>query len=124
TGPRLRPRRAAAGPVRPAAPQPGAVWPGPTGDRAAVGVAAVVAHTGPIPPTIAVAGPATGRNVPDHAGLAAHARCPETDPVRRRGPALGRCLHPGVPGTVPRRGPARLDSHVAHLPARVPDALA
>jgi len=28
-------------------------------------------------------------------------------------------LDPGVPGAVPRRGPARLDPHAAHLPARV-----
>ena len=48
-GPRLRPRGAAAGPVRPAAPPPGAVRPGPAGDRAAVGVAAVAADHGPLP---------------------------------------------------------------------------
>ena len=59
------------------------------------------------PPLVAVAGPAAGRDVPGHAGVAAHARRPEAGPVRRRGPALGRRVHPGVPGAVPRRGPAR-----------------
>ena len=48
-GPRLRPRGAAAGPVRPPAPPPGAVRPGPAGGRAAVGVAAVAADPGPLP---------------------------------------------------------------------------
>ena len=76
------------------------------------------------PPLVAAAGPAEGRDVPGHAGVAAHARRPEADPVRRRGPALGGRVHPGVPGAVPRRGPARLDPHPAHLPPRVPDALA
>ena len=106
-GPRLRPRGAAAGPVRPAAPPPGAVRPGPAGDRAAVGVAPVPADPGPLPAALVVAGPAEGRNVPGHAGVAAHARRPEAGPVRRRGPALGGRVHPGVPGAVPRRGPAR-----------------
>ena len=109
-GPRLRPRGAAAGPVRPAGPPPGAVRPGPAGDRAAVGVAAVAADPGPLPPALVVAGPAEGRDVPGHAGVAAHARRPEAGPVRRRGPALGGRVHPGVPGAVPRRGPARLAS--------------
>ena len=62
------------------------------------------------PPLVAVAGPAEGRDVPGHAGVAAHARRPEAGPVRRRGPALGGRVHPGVPGAVPRRGPARLAS--------------
>ena len=34
----------------------------------------------------------------------------QAGPVRRRGPALGGRVHPGVPGAVPRRVPARLRS--------------
>ena len=84
-----------------------AVRPGPAGDRAAVGVAAVAADPGPVPAALVVAGPPEGRDVPAHAGVAAHARRPQAGPVRRRGPALGGRVHPGVPGAVPRRGPAR-----------------
>src|SRR6516165_10166820 len=123
-GTRLRSRGAAASPLRPFAPTPGELSPGATGDHAAVGVAAVAADAGPLSPALPVAGPAEGRNVPGDAGLAAHAGRPQADPVRRRGPALGRCVHPGVPGAVPRRGPARLDPHPSHLLPRVPDALA
>ncbi len=76
------------------------------------------------PAALVVPGPAEGRDVPGHAGVAAHARRPAAGPVRRRGPALGGRVHPGVPGAVPRRGPARPDPDRAHLPPRVPDALA
>ena len=123
-GPRLPPRGAAAGPVRPAAPPPGAVRPGPAGGRAAVGVAAVPADPGPLSAALVVAGPAAGGDVPAHAGVAARARRPQAGPVRRRGPALGGRVHPGVPGAVPRRGPARPHPDPAHLPPRVPDAVA
>jgi len=68
------------------------------------------------PPALVVPCPAEGRDVPHLAGVAAQARRPEAGPVRRRGLALGRRLHPGVPGAIPRRGPARLHPHRAHLP--------
>src|SRR5207302_2861592 len=103
---------------------PGAVRPGPAGGRAAVGVPPVPADPGAVPPALVAAGPAEGRDVPGHAGVAARARRPPADPVRRRGPALGGRLHPGVPGAIPRRGPARPDPDRAHLPPRVPDTLA
>src|SRR5207245_2840128 len=82
--PRLRPRGAPAGPVRPHAPPPGAVRPGPAGGRAAVGVAPVPADAGSISPALVAAGPAEGRDVPTHAGVAARARRPPADAVRRR----------------------------------------
>src|SRR5262245_53541229 len=93
-GPGLRPRGAAAGPVRPAGPSVGAAWPGPARDRAAVGVAAVAADPGPLSRPVVVAGPAEGGNVSGHARVAAHPRRPEASLVRRRGPALGGRLHP------------------------------
>src|SRR5262245_24170536 len=96
-GPRLRPRGAAAGPARPAGPSAGAVWPGPARARAAVGVAAVAADPGPLSCPVVVAGSAEGGDVSGHAGLAAHARRPAASPARRRGSALGRRVHPGVP---------------------------
>src|SRR5215472_12201066 len=80
-GPRLRPRGAAAGPVRPAGPSAGAVWPGPARDHAAVGVAAVAADPGPLSRPFVVAGSAEGGNLSGHAGVAAHARRPEAGPV-------------------------------------------
>ena len=123
-GPRLRPRGAAAGAVRPDASPPGAVRSGPAGNRPAVGVAAVAADPGPLPAAVAVAGPPAGRNLSNDAGLAAHARRPEADPVHRRGSALGGRVDAGVPGAVPRGGPARLHPDAAHLPSRVQDAVA
>ena len=99
-GPRLRPRGAAAGPVRPAAPPPGAVRPGPAGDRAPVGVAAVAADPGPLPPARDVAGPAEGGDLPGPAGVAAHREPPAgrscsssrtcTGPTRRPWSSWGR----------------------------------
>ena len=54
-----------------------------------------------------------------------HARAARTaGPVHRRGSALGGRVHAGVPGTVPRGGPARLHPDAAHLPPRVHDAVA
>ena len=76
------------------------------------------------PAALAVAGPAEGRDVPAHAGVAARARRPQAGPVRRRGPALGGRVHPGVPGAVPRRVPARPNPDRAHLPPRVQAAVA
>ena len=107
-GPRLRPRRAAGGPVRPAGPPPGAVRPGPAGDRAAVGVAPVPADRTTAFPRSACR-PARQREETFRALLEWLHTCaePTAGPVRRRGPALGGRVHPGVPGAVPRRGPAR-----------------
>ena len=76
------------------------------------------------PPPSLTSGPAERGDVPGPAGVAAHARRPEAGPVRRRGPALGGRVHPGVPGAVHRRRPERLDPHSAHLPPRVQDSLA
>ncbi len=53
-----------------------------------------------------------------------HTRRPQAGPVRRRGSALGGRVHPGVPGAVSCRRPARPDPDRAHLPPRVPDAVA
>ena len=74
-------------------------------------------------PALVARDPAEGRNVQDHTGLAAHVRA-DAGPVRRRGLALGRRLHPGVPRDVHRRGVARFDPDRAHLPPRVQDTLA
>ena len=62
-----------------------------------------------------------GRNIPNHARLAAHPRCPEADPVRGRGSALGGCIDVGISWAVPRRGTARLHPDRTHLPSRVQD---
>ena len=89
-----------------------------------MGGALVAADPGPLPAAYAVAGPTAGRDVPGPAGVAAHARRPQAGAVRRRGPALGGCVHVGVPGAVPGRGPARLHPHGADFPPRVQDAVA
>src|SRR6185369_17936518 len=58
TGPRLRPRSGAAGPVRPDAAPPGAIRSGSARDRAAVGLAALAPDPGSLPAPVVVAGPA------------------------------------------------------------------
>src|SRR4029077_14029001 len=74
--PRLPPRGAAAGPVRPPAPPRGAVRPGPAGGRAAVGVAPVPPASRPGSAALVAASAPEGGDVPAHAGVAARARRP------------------------------------------------
>ena len=124
-GPRLRPRGAAAGPVRPAAPPPGAVRPGPAGDRAAVGVAAVAADARTASPRSSLS-PARQREETFRAMLewlhTRAARRPvlfvvedlhwvDASTLEFLGQFLAEGLHDSHP-------------HPAHLPPRVPDALA
>src|SRR5438270_12141546 len=99
--PRLPPRGAAGGPVRPHAPSGSGVRPGPAGGRAAVGVASVPADPGPVSAALVVAGPPEGGDVPAAAGVAARARSPHAGPIHRRGSALGGRDHPGIAGTIP-----------------------
>ena len=79
----------------------------------------------PLPPARRCPRPGRGkrRSGPCWSGCT-RVRRAEAGPVRRRGPALGGRVHPGVPGAVPRRGPARPHPDLAHLPPRVPDAVA
>src|SRR5437764_6173832 len=81
--PRLPPRGAAAGPVRPHAPSRSGVRPGPTGGRAVVGVAPVPTDTGPVSAARVVASPPEGGDVQAHSGVAPRARGPRTDPLHR-----------------------------------------
>src|ERR1700731_4393041 len=81
--PRLPPRGAAAGSVRPHAPSCGAVRPGPAGGRAAVGVAPVPTDPGSVSAAFVAASPTEGGDIPAHARVAAHARHPRADPLRR-----------------------------------------
>src|SRR5436190_21034809 len=78
--PRLPPRGAAAGPVRPPAPSPGAVRPGPAGGRAAVGVATVPADPGPVRAALVAGRPPEGGDVQAQAGVAGRARGPPAGP--------------------------------------------
>src|SRR5205807_10668674 len=86
--PRLPPRGAAAGPVRPHAPSRGAVRPGPAGGRATVGVAPVLTDPGAVSAALIATSPPEGGDVQAPAGVATRARGPRASPLHRRGSAL------------------------------------
>src|SRR6266576_4716983 len=121
---RRRRRGTAASSIRTNAESSGPVRPGPAGNCSTMGITLVPSDSGSVSPGLIAAGPAEGRDVQGHAGVAAGTRRTAADPVRRRGPPLDRRFYTGVPGTVSRRGPTRPGPHSAYLPTRVSDPLA
>src|SRR5579862_6232925 len=87
--PRLPPRGAAAGPVRPHAPSRGALRPGPARGCAAVGVSPVPTDPGPVSAARVATSPPEGGDVQAHAGVATRTCGPQTFPIHRGGSALG-----------------------------------
>jgi hypothetical protein len=69
--------------LHPSAQSPRGVRPCPAGNFASVGVAAGIANLRPLRAAFFVSDPAEGRNVPGHAGMAAHPRGTEAGPFRR-----------------------------------------
>src|SRR5262249_37762789 len=97
----------------------GSLWPRPARVRASLGGTSVAPDPRPIPPDRVITGATAGRDFPAHAGVVTCACCSRAGPLHRRGPALGGCVHFGVPVTVHPRVPPRPYSCPVPLPPRV-----
>ncbi len=111
-------------PIRPVGTPPGRIRPGHAGHCAAVRVAPLVTPRRSLPFPRTIAGAGAGGNIPGPSRLAASILRPQTCVVHRRGPALGRRVHAGVPWAIRGRGSARQHSDCAHVSPRISDSLA